>query len=270
MKIKNIITTVLFSSFSFFVFAQVDKLESKDTVIKKWSIAANINTVEPASDAGFDYNALSQRTFVNGNRKDNSYCVGLYFSYKIKENCAIRLSAKMTDYKITETRDFREFVPTPQMTGSYSLDSLYIKQMMLTISPGIIWNSTCKKLNFYGGIQAVYRKYGTISGNTTYTDNNYPSNIITSYQKYYQTEPGGFSIGIGTVAGFSVKVFKSISIGSEFSTAYSYYKTGGAITSTKTNILPTHLDAGTTVSEQTFQGFKFSSLLTSINLSVSF
>jgi hypothetical protein len=90
------------------------------------------------------------------------------------------------------------------------------------------------------------------------------------HTKVYQTEPGGFSIGLGPVAGFSINLFKSISIGAEFSTAYSYYKTGGTITSIKTNILPTYLVGGASTSGQTYQELKFSSLLSTINMAINF
>lgn len=266
MKTKSFILLV-FTSFTITGFAQSEKEVEKEN---KWQISVNVNTVEPASDAGFDYNTLSQRTFINGHRKDNSYCVGLIASYKVKENCAVRLSAKMTNYKITETRDYREFPPSPQMTGAYEISFLDAKQSVFAISPGILWNSNFSKLNFYGGFQLVYKKYSSIIGNTNLLDYDYPSNILTIDRRTYQTEPGGFSTGVGPVAGFSVNQFKSISIGAEFSTAYSYYKTGGAITSTTTFFLPNYVSPASEISEQTFQGFGFSSLLTTINIAINF
>lgn len=262
MKTKTF--TVLFFLLATTVFAQLEKEVEKE---KKWALSINVNTVEPLSDAGFDYNVLSERILINGHRKDNSYCVGLNLTYKIIENCGIRLSAKMTNYKVTETRDEREFSP---QGNDFGLDSVDANQSMFYFSPGILWNSNYKKLNFYGGFQFVYRQYSAGVGNTRSYIYSGSNSTPFFYTKVYQTEPGGFSIGIGPIAGFSVNVFKSISIGTEFSTAYSYYKTGGAITSFKTNILPTYVTGDPSISGQTFKGFKFSSLLSTINISISF
>lgn len=194
MKTKSFI--LLFFLFTTTTYAQLEQEKKKEY---KWQIAVNISTVEPASDAGFDNNALSQRIFVNGHRKDNSYCVGLNIGYKIREDCAVRISAKITNYKITETRDFREFYP---QSSNYELASLDAKQSVFTISPGIFWNSNYKKLNFYGGFQLVYKQYSSIIGNTTYGDYLYANNTAVSEQKYYQEEPGGFSIGAGPLEVF--------------------------------------------------------------------
>lgn len=263
MKTKSSLL-LLFSSLTITAFAQLEK----ETVrINKWQLGVNVNTVEPITDAGFDFNELSQRTFSNGHKKDNSYCVGLNLTYKIKENCAVRLSTRMTKYKVTETVDFREFSPPG---SDYGLNSSDIQQTMFAISPGILWNSNYKKLNFYGGFQLVYRQYSSVIGNTYYRAYLTSNNAPVSFIDFHQTEPGGFSLGAGSFAGFSINILKNVSIGSEFSTAYSYYKTGGAITTTKTLIFPNYLDAGTSVSGLTFEGSKFSSLLSTINLSISF
>ena len=236
---------------------------------QRWAIGVNVNTVEPITDAGFDFNEFSVRTFSNGNEKDESYCIGLNIAYKIKENCALRLSARMTNYKVTETVDFRAFSPSP---SDYGLNSSDIKQSMFAISPGILWNSNYKKLNYYGGFQLVYRQYSSVIGNTDYRDYLFANNALISVQNYYQTEPGGYSIGLGPVVGFSVNVFKYLSIGAEFSTAYSYYKTGGAITTAKTNIFPASVAGppSINISALRFQGFKFSSILSTINVAFNF
>ena len=85
---------------------------------------------------------------------------------------------------------------------------------------------------------------------------------------------GGFSIGVGPLAGFSVKIFKGLSIGAEFSTAYSYYKTGGATNWSETFIHPPPQPTTTGGSGLQYPGsyeaLKFSSLLSSINIAFSF
>jgi len=172
----------------------------------------------------------------------------------------------MTKYKVTETVDWREYPPDI----NYGLNSSDLKQSMFAIAPGILWNSNYKKLNFYGGFQLVYRQYSSVISNTYYRVYTTSNNAPEMFQDYYQTEPGGFSIGAGPVTGFSINVFKGLSIGAEFSTAYSYYKTGGAITTTVTRIFPTYLYVGTNISGLTFEGYKFSSLLTAINIAFNF
>jgi len=267
MKTKFIIS-ILFLLNAILSFAQVDSVKKKkELIISKWQIGINVNTVEPLSDAGFDYNALSQRIFVNGHKNDKSYSLGLNLAYNINKSCVIRLAGKLTNYKIKETRDEREFSPRG---NDYGLDSIDVTQSMYSISPGILWNINYNKLSFYGGFQLCYKHYSPINAYTSSTTIADSNNVAWSRQTFEQSEPGGFSIGAGPVVGFYVFVLKGFSIGAEFSTAYSYYKTGGEITTKKTNILPVYLDGGTYISIQTYQGFKFSSMLATINMSISF
>lgn len=250
--------------------AQIDTLCSRNKLFyKKWHIALNLNTIEPVSDAGFDYNALSQRIFTNGRRKEHSYSLGCNINYNIKDNCTLRLTTRITNYKVTETRDFRDFFPEPQVGGVYELSNLDIKQTMYAFVPAIMYSMDYKQLNFYGGLQLAYRKYTSITGNTTYAIYEYPSNNLKSSNTSSQTEPGGFSIGVGPVIGMYLKPFKHIGIGTEISTTYSYYKTGGDITTYQTLVVPqtpSYYYGLASISNQTFRGYRVSSMLASINI----
>lgn len=267
MTAEKKIILLLFFCFSFNAFSQFNETEKKE---KKWLVTVNVNTVEPVSDAGFDYNALNQRIFINGHKKDKSFCVGLNIAYRIKENLFLRLSGRFTHYKVFETRDFREFYPSYQTIGFYDLDSLEIKQSMIMIAPGLGWVLGYNKLNFYAGTQLVYRKYNTISGVTTYSSYVYPSNSKTGHKKLFQTQPGGFSAGIGVFGGFSVNIYKFLSIGAELSSSYSYYKTGGDIVTIQTLYAPIYHSELASISNQTYEGFRFSSIVTTLNLEIRF
>ncbi|CAN5117464.1 hypothetical protein BH09BAC5_BH09BAC5_14660 [soil metagenome] len=261
---KYVLITFIFSSLFCLVNAQQDS-----TKAKKWQIGLNVNTVEPVSDAGFDYNALSQRIFVNGHRIDNSICLGLNLSYYPTKDFHVRLSGKMTNYSVRESRDFREFYSGPNQIPDYAIDSLKIHEGVLTISSGLLWDFNYKRITFQAGLQLSFKKYGTISGTTIFSDWDAQTNIPTSYQIIYQKEKGGFSIGIGPVAGFSVNILKQIAIGAEFYSSFSYYKTGGRIISNGTNVLTQYHGVETWIT-QDYRGCNFSKINSALTLSVLF
>jgi hypothetical protein len=267
MKTKIICSAMLFIFLSFFSFAQYIAPE------KKWTVAINVNTVEPITEAGFVYIVGQTRIFDPADhKKDNSYSLGLSAAYKIKENCALRLSVKGANYIIDETVDQRETLP---FTGNdYLIDDGHIRQSVYSFSSGILWNSNYKKLDFYGGFQMVYRYYSPAIITLNYHDYTSLTNALLLERDYVFKNDGGFSIGIGPIAGFSVNVFKGLSIGAEFSMAYTYYKTGGEINWSETFIHPppqpiTTAGVGLQM-PSSYEAFKFSSLLSSINIAFSF
>lgn len=267
METKNNLFVIIFCLGTLIAFAQSDSMQNDKKVekIKKWEVGVNINTVEPITDAGFDNNTLNMRAFVFGNRQDKSFCLGINGSYIIKGKLAIRLAGKITDYHIIETFDNRSF---SNPSSDYELDTMDAKQSLYTFSSGIFWNGWVKKLNFYGGFQFRYQKFGPLTGNLDVTISSYSNSILTYHRNYYTHQEGGYSFGVGPFIGFSVNVFKNISVGSEFSSSYSYYKTGGEITQEVVDVL-NNQNVGTIISLQTYKGFKFSSILCSINMAVN-
>ena len=262
-KIIMIITFFICCNFLPSYSQQEDKKDDE----KKWQAGININTVEPVGEAGFYFNALGQPIFINGHWVDKSYNLGAFVSCKIKENCILRLSLKRTQYHSEESRDFREFY-TGGTPTDYEIDSVNVIENVLSISPGILWDWNYKRISAYGGFQAVYKNYGELSGTTVYSDWNSLTNDTIEYQIFRQKEPGGFSLGFGLIAGLSFHVCKSLYLGGEFSSAYSYYQTGGRITTNYTDLKTN--STGVQWTAVSFKGFRFSSVLSSLQFTVKF
>ena len=232
----------------------------------KWQVGVNINTVEPATDF-----AIKERLYTYSHRKDNSYCLGMNISYRLKDNCNVRFASKLTSNRVVETSDEREF--NNGSASGYTIDTVDAHQSVFYFSPGVLWDFKYKKLNLYAGFQAVYKYYGLISGNLNkwaYSG----TNALEFHQIYYQTEQGGFAIGAGPVAGFAVNIWKCIYVGAEFSSAFSYYKTGGKLTTEKTLISAVspanNYYNDYSEFQRTDKGYGFSNVLSSVNISISF
>jgi hypothetical protein len=268
--------TKLFISIAFYLcvtisIGQTDSVaKKKQLTTTKWQIGVNVNNVEPLSDAGFDYIFGGESRLFNpsdlSRQKDKSSSFGLVVSYKIRENCAIRLGARRTSYKIDETYNFNEIVPSTS-GSSYLYDDAHFRQSVISIMPGIIWDMQYKKINFYCGFQFVYKKYSSIDFQIRYTEYSSSSNTVLDITTIDFKQQGGFSIGVGPAGGFSVNVYKGVCIGAEFSTAYSYYKTGGERTKIHTSY------SGVTdkyTLQNSYETFKFSTIASSINISYNF
>lgn len=263
MKTKSFI--LLFFLLTTTAFAQLEK-EKK----YKWQIAVNINTVEPITEAGYDVYFGQTRLFNDfDHQKNNLTSFGLNLSYMVQENFGIRLSAKSTKYKVEETYNAKDYVSASPPSGDYLIDTGYVKQSTSVFSPGIFWNFKYKKLNLYGGFQIVYRRYNPAYEHLIYRLYDTQTDTLITYRYHDIKLEGGYSIGIAPFVGFSANVFKGISVGAEFSSAYSYYKTGGKLTWTETRFYPTAYTESHT-NKHTYEAYKFSSIISSINVSYNF
>ena len=270
MKIKYFIS-MLFCSYTLISFSQKDSIAKYNVAkMKKWEIGVNINTVEPITEAGFDYIDGGITRLFNpsdlSHQKDKSYSLGLNVSYKVKNDWTIRLSGKLINYKIDETYNYNETVPS-QSGNDYLSDDAHFRQTVISIMPGILWGVKYKRLNFYCGFQVQYKHYSAIDFQIRYTDYLTSNNTVLSVQTLYFKQQGGFSIGVGPFVGFSIDVFNGISLGAEFASSYSYYKTGGE----RTKVTTQNSGAIDNVSFQnSYETYKFSSIISSINLSIKF
>lgn len=263
MKTKSFI--LLFFLLTFTAFAQVEK-EKK----YKWQIGVNINTVEPITEAGYDIYFGQIRLFNDfDHQKNNLTSFGLNVSYMVQENLGIRLSARSTKYKVEETYNSKDLVTASPPSDVYIIDTGYVKQSTLVFCPGIFWNYKYKKLNLYGGFQIVYRRYNPAYEHLIYRFYDTQTDTLTSYRYHDIKLEGGYSIGFAPFVGFSANLFKGISVGAEFSSAYSYYKTGGTLTWTETRFYPTAYSESHS-NKHTYEAYKFSSIISSINLSYTF
>lgn len=263
MKTKSFI--LLFFLLTTSAFAQLEK-EKK----YKWQIGVNINTVEPITEAGYDIYFGQTRLFNDfDHQKNNLTSFGLNVSYMVQENFGIRLSAKSTKYKVEETYNQKDLSTVGPTTSEYIIDTGYVKQSAIVFSPGIFWNFKYKKLNLYSGFQIVYRRFNPAYEHLIYRIYNNQTDTLVSHRYYDIKLEGGYSIGIAPFIGFSANIFKGISVGAEFTSAYSYYKTGGELTWIETRFFPNALTESHS-NKHTYEAYKFSSLISSFNISYTF
>jgi hypothetical protein len=239
----------------------------KDTVaFKKWCIGVSLNTVEMATDF-----VIKERLILNGHRTDNSYCLGMFAVYNLKNNWHLRLLGKYTNNKAKETYDYREH--SSYAGGSYNIDTLSAKQTIVYISPGLFHDFKYKRLNIYGGLQFVYKHYNPIKANTVQWFY-FPDGSLEELLKYHQSSEGGFALGVGAFAGFSLQILKPLFIGAEFSSTYSYYNLGGEIITEKTSVNFVNPSASyyneRSINQQTFKGYGFSNVISSLCLHFNF
>lgn len=257
-------------SFSNSIFAQLPSGSGGLNENKKWQVGVNINTVEPITEAGYDIYFGQIRLFNDfDHQKSNLTSLGFNVSYKVQESWGIRLSAKALRYKVEETYNQKDYVDGGTPSGDYIIDTGSVKQSAYSFAPGVFWNIPYKKNNFYGGFQVVYKKFDPAFEHLIYRRYSTQTDTLTSYRYYDFKIQGGLAIGIAPFVGFSANIYKGFSLGAEFSSAYSYYKTGGALTETETRIYPIQSSGGYT-NKHTYQASKFSSVISSINLSYSF
>jgi hypothetical protein len=262
MIIKHILSFIL-------LFTSIVQAQKSDEIDKKkWSIGIAINSVEPITEAGYDAFVGQIRLFDPADhKKSTSMSFGLNFSRNINETVSCRFLIKRTSFKISEIYDQRDVVPN--YSTDYILDSGYAKQSEFVLSPCLIWKLNWKKIQLFSGFQLAYKQYSPLNINLKYYDYDVQTNNLLSRIDFEFRTEGGFSIGLGPVAGFSIAIFKGLCIGSEFSSAFSYYKTGGKLTQTKVVVFPSSTRDESSV-EATYEGYKFSSIISSINLSFTF
>lgn len=226
----------------------------------KWQIGININTIEDIHCVG-NLRSRYESILISGHMKDKSYNVGLNISYKLKEDFSVRLSAKKTTYNIKATNNSSEY--SPFSSNMYETQNWEMTSSKLNLSLGGLWTLSHKRIDYFFGGEFMYKKYNNILVHWTIalkdTSNNTYSNAHTDFN-----QDGGYSLGIGPFAGFSIRIFKSISVNLEFSSAFSYYKVGGNITVVNTNLLPPY-----NMLEQNFPGTSVGYNFFDINTGIS-
>ena len=238
--------------------------------VSKWKIGVEIGTIEPITETG--YNILFtqfESMGVYSHERNNSGSFGITGSYLTKSGCGFRLSTKYGLYKSSRTFDNREFSAGSIPYDPYTIDTFSVKQPSLIFSPGMFWNFSFKKINLIGGFQMIGQVYSPAKERHIHRYYDLQTNTLLDYRTYDYKLTGGYSIGLAPFVGFSVNIFKHISLGAEFSSTYAYYHTGGQFSYTETRIYPGWLEQGY-VDTHTYNAFKFSRLNTSIALSYNF
>ncbi len=206
---------------SYFSFAQtIPNIENiAKAKLSKWSIGVQINTVDklPPFTMFSDNNPLFHGGDIRGgDKKNNSYSLGLIINYIFKENISIRIKTGITRINMSN------YYELPYLHDG--TDDISLKQTTTNYIPGIEWNIVKGKINFYTGFEAPINIYGKYNykANDRSINNGMPSTTIITTKI-----DGGLSAGIGSFLGVRIHLFKNIFIGSEFSYSLLYSKIGG-------------------------------------------
>ncbi len=236
----------------------------KNKGINKWQAGISINTVEQIIYLGNMYPQYLEMLNA-GERKMGSYNLGLTISYYHFENFGLRLSAKRTDYNFRMNGGVIQDKP---VNGPYEVKTWAVKSSAINMAPGIFWYSDYSKLNLYGGVEVIYKRFNNVQmeRNSSWYDT---LNIMTSSNNTYFNQDGGYSIGVGSFLGFSVKIFNRFSIGTEIGYAISYYEIGGKIEVIDTNLL-SPFNSTSQIWSGVAKGFEFSQISGLFNISMDF
>lgn len=223
---KKTLHIIFFFSVTFltcFSFAQIPENKAKaEDKNYNWGVGVQANTVDKIPGHNI-YADVFAGAFSFNNEKDKSYSIGLLMYYFIKQDISFRLRLGLTKRNIYETYDSTGFAGA--QSGNYTDNYNSITESNFYMSPGVQWNSKKDKLNFFGGLEIPLQRIGNI--NYYGISHNYVNYTLTDTFINNTTLDGGYSYGLGTFAGIGITPFKNISICSEFSLAYVYYRYGG-------------------------------------------
>lgn len=246
MKTKITILMIFFSSFTYSAFAQ-------ETPKHKWDIVGQIASPEEFT---VPYSLLESY-----NEKDNSaFSLGLLGNYFVRDNVFIRFKTGMCNKKVTYHEENKDTAVAP----IYVRDEI-IRQNSKKIALGIGRGIEQKSVRIYTGIEmlaTVYDKFNIDYHGTETTFGGYietKSNIV----------PGGYAIGLGAFIGCQFVFLKRFAVGTEFSSAFQYYKVGGE--DTYNNVIvgsPNYNITGHTLITRKYIGF--SKINASISIAYSF
>lgn len=275
MKTKIIISAVLFASLTSVAFAQFETNipQFENGKGYKWGCAVAIN------------DAHSQIAFVGeqvlgidadgnmidvGKKTNNSFAWSITPKYYVNNEWVIRFEYGMTKIDLKNNYSYQVSGYYTSPTNQTSIDA--VEQKINRFVPGIQWNFfTNKRIQTYGGVNLPYVKYSSTTRNLYYEQRNVAMDTLTATELDIKNIPGGFSIGLGVFAGFNVFLHKHVSLGAEFSTAYTYYKVGGESTLVTTiQNIPAPMATGAYTLNESYTGTRFNKIISSFNVSVWF
>lgn len=226
-----------------------------------------VNTIDKFSQYENSFESFNTN-ISQGTWKNKSFSFGLLGYYNLNENTLLRFKVGITNVNTSYHRDdrdeYRGTIPAP-----YRIIDETITQKRSFYVPGILWRLNINSFfQVHGGFELpinIYNNYIYKSDETDYDT----TSTITLKANYITTAPGGYSAGVGAVAGFNVRVYKNISIGADFSSALLYLKLGGVVTQTVYQTIPVN-ETGTTHYLFKEEGFNYSGEKLSINAIYTF
>lgn len=268
MKKLFYITTMFFSSLTY-SFSQLPTAQEEKNKYK-WSISTGINNIDfmPGYTGYLQYTSDGGDGSLQGSgeRKNKSLSISFLPKYYLTNDLLLRFEFGISNILMTR------FVETKKVTHeTYSAE---VKQTNYRYVLGIEYLFIEKKrVELSGGMIIPYVNYGNIVFiDSSFSRDTTINNSILSWWTGKANIPGGFSIGVGPILKINYKFLKHVSIGAESSYSFYYTKVGGMNNSGST-YYPTPSSQPIITSnsyKDTFQGFHFSKIHSSINISIIF
>jgi hypothetical protein len=229
---------------------------------RKWQIGIFTSTTDKVTplaglNIGIDYSY-----FGNGDKTNKSFAIGILGNYFFKLNSALRMKVGITDNHILDHAE-------DEVGGQEIVRDADIKQNVISISPGILWNANISKLNFYGGFEIPVLIYTKLKYSLKGIYTNINDGVIESDVYSVITSDGGFACGAGIFTGFNIQLIKRFSLGGEFSFGLLYTQVGGDNSTIQTQRIPTE-HTWTEFNKQKNKTFCSPRLLGQINIFYSF
>jgi len=198
-----------------------------------------------------------------GIKNDNTFSLSLIPKIYIKKNILFRFEFGITNLKLSAKYDEKSGI-------SHDLSNKEIETKIFRYNPGFQWFFLQeKRIESYCAFNLTFSDYKELHVNIYQETRELNSDIIQSWLKKTEKTPGGYGIGVGALAGFSLYITKNFSIGAELSSSGCYYNYGGVSRGeNQEQVPPNPIKTYSTNFSNSYTGFKISKLLTSFNLSV--
>jgi hypothetical protein len=261
MKAKIIISAMFLFLVSYSSFAQRKKEY-------EWGCSVAINSIEAqiGTPLQSSWGNAAGNINVFGDKTENSFSWSIIAKYFINDDILLRFEFGITNLQFIYHQDVKG-------SAYHSLTDETLNQKVYSYNPGILWSLLKKKsIELYCGVTIRYTHYSNMDFTYDYENRQMPADTVIYWVKSKTIYPGGYSAGIGAFTGFNIYLQKHIALGAEFSSSLLHNKIGGEYSSEGTYQSlpspPAQLEKGSTSS--LYQGFQFSKILSSFNISVWF
>jgi len=236
----------------------------------KWGISVAINSVEAQlGDPEWNSWGYAKSNFQNyGDIRNKSLSLSIIPKYFISNDVLLRFEFGITNIHLTNHYNSANLAPnnTPNVVSS----NQNIEQKIYRYIPGIQWNFMRKKfLETYCGMTASYLHYSDMKYQNATELRTVANNTLIDGIKDNATATGGFAAGVGPLTGFNIYLGEHISLGAELSYSLLYYKIGNTFSGTTTSLVPNFTEQVYSYATS-YEGFQFSKMLPSMNITIRF
>ena len=266
MRLATVI--VIFCHLVFLSNAQTTSTKKKE---QKFGCYFAINSVYAQvgylSDDGLTTNIWGS-TYLGGDRKDKSISLSIIPAYNLSKDLLIRFELSWTKISLINSYSSASSSFTSSSVRQAGSDT--IKQKIYRYVPGLEYIYLKNKIiHLYCGVILPIIQYEPVRRNQFVEQRNVGTDTLVYWNAQSVSIPGGYSAGVGSLAGFHVFIFKHLSIGAEFSVSLLYNDIGGDVTYHSTGETISNSSFDETVKyPDSYRGIKFSKILSSFNIAL--